>query len=302
MHVAFRVGPSIPAFKKLKAHIDSGARAETVLSNYKDPHLFTAMMKYYLRELPDPLFCSVFKAQWTAINNIKDQWQRKKEIENILNMIPEDNRRNIEFLFDFLAQLLTEEVSNKMSINNLLLVLGPNLLWDEKSMKPVNIPNVYTSLIERSKYKCFMGENDIYKEGHSTTNKPIKSKELQNFGSSFVENVPPHLLKQEKRETGLVYPKSHDFLEKNSISSESSDPSLSPDLLLIGEPPNSPVRRRTFSTGRKQRRTMLGVPNDLDRKWSSEQVLPETRVEEEHQENMYSGKSDEGESNKRLSA
>ena len=70
-----------------------------------------------------------------------------KEIGEVLNEIPLENKENIKFLFEFLAQLVAEELSNKMTIANLVTVLAPNLLWDSQK-KNIYIGNVYRSLIQ----------------------------------------------------------------------------------------------------------------------------------------------------------
>ena len=46
-----------------------------------------------------------------AANAEQDSLQRSKQIDQILNRLPPENKRNIEFLFDFLARLNTEKVS-----------------------------------------------------------------------------------------------------------------------------------------------------------------------------------------------
>ena len=114
----------------VKASIDNGSTEEGILARHTEPHLYTAVIKAYLRELPDPLFCSDFAPQWSAANSIRKHKERMKEINRILDNIPIENRRNIDFLFKFLAQLNEDEAANKMSISNLIIVLGPNLLWE----------------------------------------------------------------------------------------------------------------------------------------------------------------------------
>lgn len=140
----------------LKAYIDSGGKEEVILRKHRDPHLYTACIKYYLRELPDPLFCSSFSRQWSAANSMKDDRNRIKEIDRILDEIPKENKRNIEFLFKFLAQLIVEEVTNKMTISNLVVVLGPNLLWEQETRKQVSLEHVCRSLIEEWSTRVFM--------------------------------------------------------------------------------------------------------------------------------------------------
>ena len=40
--------------------------------------------------------------------------------------------------------VFTCQVSNKMSVSNLIVVLGPNLLWDKTTKATVELANVYT--------------------------------------------------------------------------------------------------------------------------------------------------------------
>ena len=127
------------------------------MHNSKCTYTSSKFFRYYLRELPDPLFCSafarsnqllyifkisqhsgsklsftfvrpqmffcvkcfslqpfflanLFRRQWATTNAIKDDRRRMKEIDRLLDEIPTANKRNIEFLFKFLAQLTVEEV------------------------------------------------------------------------------------------------------------------------------------------------------------------------------------------------
>ena len=120
------------------------------MEKFTDPHLFTAVMKSYLRELPDPLFSYKLMESWMSANNISNDVKRKDEVDRLLNELPEINKQNIEYLFDFLAKLVAEEATNKMSVMNVIVVVGPNLLWDRESKKPISLDNVCRSLIQQS--------------------------------------------------------------------------------------------------------------------------------------------------------
>ena len=72
-----------------------------------------------------------------------------KEINRILDDIPIENRRNIDFLFKFLAKLNEDEAANKMTISNLIIVIGPNLLWERDTKAPVRLEHVCRSLIQQ---------------------------------------------------------------------------------------------------------------------------------------------------------
>ena len=168
-----------------------------ILTQYKDPHLYTALMKSYLRELPDPLFASAFTEHWKTANAIKDGTQRIKEIKRILNMIPDENKNNIEFLFNFLAQLFREELSNLIAVDNLVMIFGPNLLWNigTKDNEPVMIENVFKSLLDEWSMISFMSDENrnhyvLTKDPLEMVEDHFEFKEKKNT----VKNLPPKRL------------------------------------------------------------------------------------------------------------
>ena len=102
----------------------------------------------FFRELPDPLFCSEYANEWKRINKVEDELERIREIKHLLGKLPKPNRDNIEYLFQFLEKIVAEEFYNKMSVENLLVVFSPNLLWN-CSGQHVPIDAVQKSMIVR---------------------------------------------------------------------------------------------------------------------------------------------------------
>ena len=96
-----------------------------------NPHIFTAVIKAYLRELKDPLLCSQFANLWVEANKIKDRSEQVEYIKQLLAKLPEANRTNIGYLFQFLSKLVEEKDHNLMTTDNLVIVVGPNLLWSK---------------------------------------------------------------------------------------------------------------------------------------------------------------------------
>ena len=82
------------------------------------------------RELPDPLFCTEYADEWRRVNQVQDELERIREIKLLLGKLPKPNRDNIQYLFQFLEKIVAEEVYNKMTVENLLVVFSPNLLWN----------------------------------------------------------------------------------------------------------------------------------------------------------------------------
>ena len=92
------------------------------------PQMFFCVNSFSLHAHFLPTF---FRRQWATTNAIKDDRRRMKEIDRLLDEIPTANKRNIEFLFKFLAQLTVEEVN----ILAVYLFLGKRNLVDLTSKK-----------------------------------------------------------------------------------------------------------------------------------------------------------------------
>ena len=74
--------------------------------------------------------------------------ERIREIKLLLGKLPKPNRDNIEYLFHFLEKIVADEFYNKMSVENLLVVFSPNLLWNS-SGHHIPIDAVQKSMIVR---------------------------------------------------------------------------------------------------------------------------------------------------------
>ena len=100
------------------------------------------------RELPNSLFCNEFADRWKEIDEIEEDHQKMIKIKETLKELPDEHNKNIAYLFKMLSKVADEHLYNKMSVKNLIVVVGPNLLWDKSG---INIPlnSVYSLMIER---------------------------------------------------------------------------------------------------------------------------------------------------------
>ena len=158
-----RVSPSLPTLQKMKASIDACVSKRTLLKKYKDPHLYSSVIKHFLRELPDPLLCSAFLNDWKTIDQLQDQNEKLMEIKKILERIPSANKNNITFLFGFLEKIEKEKMFNKMTVENIIVVLSPNLLWDSNGVH-VPISSVYKAMLENYEFIFENTDFDHYDE------------------------------------------------------------------------------------------------------------------------------------------
>lgn len=137
----FRVAASTTKVKRLKAAIDSGCFSH-IIQEYKDVHILASLLKLYLRELPEPLLTFHLHKEWIDAAQVSEN-RRLEVVKNIISKLPQENRDNLAYLFQFLSKL-TEHPENKMSPSNIAIVLSPNLLWNKHENLNVNIGNCVT--------------------------------------------------------------------------------------------------------------------------------------------------------------
>nr|CAH7730924.1 unnamed protein product [Callosobruchus chinensis] len=151
----FRVAASTTKVKRLKSSIDSGCFV-ALIPEYRDAHVLASLLKLYLRELPEPLLTFHLHKEWLEAAQLPDN-QRLEVVKSIIQRLPQENKDNLSYLFQFLSKL-TKHPENKMTSSNLAIVMSPNLLWNKHENINVNIGNCVTvnTLIE-----LFIKEVDV---------------------------------------------------------------------------------------------------------------------------------------------
>ncbi|XP_015926827.1 rho GTPase-activating protein 44 isoform X2 [Parasteatoda tepidariorum] len=123
----FRIGGSMIKIKKIKSAFDSSF--QHLIEDERDPHNVAGVLKLYLRSLPEPLLTYELYDQWMEAAVDPDHDSRLKALWNVVNSLPDTHLNNLRYLIKFLAKLCQNSNVNKMSIQNIAIVIGPNLLW-----------------------------------------------------------------------------------------------------------------------------------------------------------------------------
>lgn len=131
----FRISPKQIKLDKVKAHIDAHEPLAELLLEC-DPHLYSSLLKSYLRELPVPLLTggsARLYEKWISIGGLRDSKERAEEIRNIFetetDVLSELVIKNIQYLTKFLNELSSKSGTTKMTPRNISIVLGPTLIW-----------------------------------------------------------------------------------------------------------------------------------------------------------------------------
>lgn len=115
----------------MKSAIDANQINPPIAHEYQDVHVIASVLKAYLRSLPEPLLTYRFYAEFMNIAQITNDQQRKAAILNIIHQLPEGNYNNLKYLMKFLSMLSEKSQQNKMSTQNIAIVMSPNLLWPQ---------------------------------------------------------------------------------------------------------------------------------------------------------------------------
>jgi len=128
----FRLAAGSSKVKRLRADIEAGyASLSSLESSPPDHHVLTAIIKSYLRELPEPLMGAELYSDWCEAGKLEGE-DKFDAIWNLLQheSLPRENYRNIQYLFKFLHEVTNYSDVNKMTASNLSIVITPNVMWE----------------------------------------------------------------------------------------------------------------------------------------------------------------------------
>lgn len=137
----FRVGSSKKRVRQLREEFDRGIDVQ--LDEEYSVHDVAALLKEFLRDLPDPLLT---KELYTAFINttLLDSYEQQSVVQLLIYLLPACNSDTLHRLLEFLSTVADhahdqqdkdgqEITGNKMTALNLATIFGPNLLHKQKS-------------------------------------------------------------------------------------------------------------------------------------------------------------------------
>ena len=158
----FRKNGNIKRLNDVKDEIDSKGAVEVDLTK-ENPVQVAALLKKFLRELPDPLLTHKLNKLWITSQRIDDSERRRRVLHLTCCLLPKPHRDTMEVLFTFMNWVssfshVDEESGSKMDIHNLATVITPNVIHRGKENVPVDdsflaIEAVH-SLIECNESMC----------------------------------------------------------------------------------------------------------------------------------------------------
>ncbi|XP_076652751.1 rho GTPase-activating protein 44 isoform X2 [Halictus rubicundus] len=141
----FRIAGAASKSRRIKLSLDACCLTLPTALEYKDPHVIAGALKSYLRELPEPLLTYKLYPEWMAAAKITNNETRLRALWEVLYKLPPANLENLRFLIKFLAVLTKNQDINKMSPQNIAIVIAPNLIWSPQEDANTMVMNMSTA-------------------------------------------------------------------------------------------------------------------------------------------------------------
>ncbi|XP_066520791.1 rho GTPase-activating protein 22 [Hoplias malabaricus] len=235
----FRMPGQANLVKELQDAFDCGDKPQ--FDSNTDVHTVASLLKLYLRELPEPVipFCKYEDFLTCAQLLTKDQEEGLQELVQQVKTLPPANYNLLKYICKFLDEVQSHSAENKMSVQNLATVFGPNILRP-KMEDPVAIMEG-TSLVQHLMTVLISKHEQLYPDPEAPEDPTETKPQDQQQQSSLVGWISEEDL-QSLSAAGKLSNAS-DNPTSSSASSRDGSPSSKPSSQGKEEPALSPSKQ-----------------------------------------------------------
>ncbi|XP_026210439.1 rho GTPase-activating protein 22 isoform X2 [Anabas testudineus] len=124
----FRAPGQTNYVRELQGAFDRGEKP--VFDSSTDVHTVASLLKLYIRELPEPIIPFSKYTQFLSCAQLltKDKGMGIIELNKQVKSLPQVNYNLLKYICKFLDEVQSHSSENKMSVQNLATVFGPNIL------------------------------------------------------------------------------------------------------------------------------------------------------------------------------
>ncbi|KAF7657688.1 hypothetical protein LDENG_00023340 [Lucifuga dentata] len=90
-------------------------------------HDAASLLKLFIRELPHPLLTVEYLNAFIAVNKLPTKKQQLQALNLLVLLLPEANRDTLKALVEFFQCVIDHQAQNKMTLNNVSVVMAPNI-------------------------------------------------------------------------------------------------------------------------------------------------------------------------------
>ncbi|KAK4056836.1 Rho-type GTPase activating protein Rga1 [Microbotryomycetes sp. JL221] len=194
----FRRNGNIRRLKDLSEALDRDPASVNLSED--NPVQLAALLKRFLRDLPDPLLSFKVFPLFIAAERIDDTEERKRVLHLCCCLLSKPHRDTMEALFVFLKWVASfshvdEETGSKMDLQNLATVISPNILYS-KGNNPIKdesfsaVRAVHALLEHQDEFwqvppECFaiLQDQELFSNPSQLTSKEILARAERHIGS-----------------------------------------------------------------------------------------------------------------------
>ncbi|XP_014327715.1 rho GTPase-activating protein 18 [Xiphophorus maculatus] len=122
-----RIPGSATRVKSLCQELESSFYDRTFQWKQVKQHDAASLLKLFIRELPHPLLTVEYLNAFIAVNKLPTKKQQLQALNLLVLLLPEANRDTLKALVEFFQRVINHQVKNKMTLNNVSVVMAPNI-------------------------------------------------------------------------------------------------------------------------------------------------------------------------------
>ncbi|XP_030201909.1 rho GTPase-activating protein 18 isoform X1 [Gadus morhua] len=90
-------------------------------------HDAASLLKKFIRDLPHPLLTVKYLNAFIAVDKLPTRKQQLHALNLLVLLLPETNRDTLKVLVEFFQRVIDRQAQNKMTLNNVSVVMAPNM-------------------------------------------------------------------------------------------------------------------------------------------------------------------------------
>jgi len=125
----FRKSGSLSRQKTIRQQVENGGSCNIEIAQ---PHDIASIIKQFLRELPDSVMKASLHSTFIKCLQLNTPNEQITSILMTCLLLPDTNLRVLQYLCQFVAKVAIHSKESKMTLNNLAIILSPNLMFTNK--------------------------------------------------------------------------------------------------------------------------------------------------------------------------
>lgn len=122
-----RIPGAATRVKSLCQELESSFYDQTFPWQQLKQHDAASLLKLFIRELPHPLLTVEYLNAFIAVNKLPTKKQQLQALNLLVLLLPEANRDTLKALVEFFQRVIDHQAKNKMTLNNVSVVMAPNI-------------------------------------------------------------------------------------------------------------------------------------------------------------------------------